>query len=139
MFETFQASVQYGDWHGTAAADNTDAGNVSVDDYLKKKGLIKENDFLVAVQLFVGETHNNKLAEPYIRAYLLKDAENYESVQEMLDELESKGEPIPVREVNIDMPLGKFVAMFKRFSVMLTWHDLPLTKREYRVIEGEED
>jgi hypothetical protein len=135
--ESFKASVQYGDWKGTAAADDSDPLAVSVGRYLEKKGLIKPGEFLLAVRLFVGESHDNKLAEPYIRAYLLKDAENYGAVQERLEELESAGEPIPVREVNIDMPLGKFVAMFKRFEVMLTWHDLALEDREYEVTEED--
>ena len=137
--ESFKASVQYGDWHGTAAADDSDVSAISVDRYLEKKGLIKPDEFLLAVQLFVGESHNNKLAKPYIRAYLLNDAENYETVQARLEELESAGEPIPVREVNIDVPLGEFVAMFKRFAVMLTYRDLPLTGREYRASEEEEE
>lgn len=128
----FKASVQYGDWHGTAAADDIDVGNVSVSRYLEQKGLVKDNEFLIAVELFVGETHHNEqVAKPYIRAFLLEGADNYEDVKKRLEELESAGEPIPVREVNIDMPLEKFVGMFKRFEVMLTWQDLPLTDREY--------
>ena len=34
--ECLKASVQYGDWHGTAAADNSDPMAVSVDRYLEK-------------------------------------------------------------------------------------------------------
>jgi hypothetical protein len=135
--ESFKASVQYGDWKGTAAADDSDPVATSVHSYLEKKSLIKPDEFLLAVRLFIGENHNNKLAKPYIRAYLLKDAGNYEAVQERLEELESAGEPIPVREVKIDVPLGEFVAMFKRFEVMLTWHGLPMTEREYSVSEED--
>jgi hypothetical protein len=134
---SFKASVQYGDWKGTSAADDSDPLSLSVSRYLEKKGLIKPDEFLLAVQLFVGETHNNKPKKPYIRAYLLKDAKNHDAVRERLEELESAGEPSPVREVRIDMTLGKFVAMFKRFEVMLTWDDLPLTEREYRVTEED--
>ncbi len=129
---TFTASVQYGDWKGTAAADNSDPMSVSVDSYLKKKGLLK-GGFLLAVQLFVGENHNNKLSKPYIRAYVLEEQLDYEGVEKHLAELESRGEPIPVRELTIEMSLEEFVALFKRFEVMLTWHNLPLKDREYSV------
>jgi hypothetical protein len=106
--------VQYGDWPGTAAADDIDPSSASVRRYLREKGLVKPNEFLIAVQLFVGETHhNNQLAKPYIRAFLLEGADNYEDVKKRLEELESAGEPIPVREVNIDMHLEAFVGMFK--------------------------
>jgi len=36
------------------------------------------------------------------------------------------------------MSLMEFFGMFKRFSVMLTWQDLPLNDREYRVTNGIE-
>jgi hypothetical protein len=130
--QRFTASVQYGDWKGTAAADNSDPMAASVDRYLKKKGLLK-GGFLLAVQLFVGENHENKLSKPYIRAYVLEEQLDYEGVEKHLAELESQGEPIPVRELTIEMSLEEFVALFKRFEVMLTWHNLPLKDREYSV------
>ena len=136
----FKASVQYGDWHGTAAADDIDPGSQSVRRYIEEKGLAKPNEFLVAVQCFIGETHHSdKLPEPYIRAFFLAGADNYEGVKKRLEELEVAGEAIPVREARIDMSLEEFVGVFKRFEVILTWQDLPLTDREYRVTEEDED
>lgn len=134
----FKASVQYGDWHGTAAADDIAPSSVSVRRYLREKGLIKPNEFLVAAELFAAETHHNgQLAEPYIRAFLLEGADNYEDVKKRLEELQARDEPIPVRAVDINMSLGEFVGMFKRFAVMLTWQDLPLADREYTVTEED--
>ncbi len=61
--ESFKASVQYGDWEGTAAADGAHA--ISVDDYLEKKGLIKSGEFLLATSLWVGENHDGKLGSVF--------------------------------------------------------------------------
>ena len=133
---SFKASVQYGDWHGTAAADDIDIGNVSVERYLRERGLMNEGEFLLAIELFVGETNrNDDLPEPFIRAFVFEDADKYEDVKERLEELEARDEPIPVREIRIEMSLAAFVGMFKRFAVTLTWQDLPLTDREYRVTD----
>ena len=132
----FKASVQYGDWHGTAAADNIDPGHADLHRYLEGKGLMKDNEFLMAVQFFVGEIHHSEqMPKPYIRAFVLEGLDKYEDVQKRLEELEAAGEPVPVREVEIDMSLNEFFGMFKRFSVVLTWSDLPLEDREYREIE----
>ena len=133
--ETFKASVQYGDWHGTAAADNLDPMGTSVHDYLEKKGLKKEGEFLLSVKLWVGENSGNKISNVFVHAYLLEGHQNYESAKKTLDELEARGEPIPVREVELELTLEQFVAMFKRFAVTLTWRDLPLEGREYSATE----
>jgi len=127
--ETFKASVQYGDWHGTAAADNIDPVATSIHDYLEKKGLSRENDFLLAIQLYAVER------SVYVRAYLLEDHEDYESAEQTLRSLEDRGEPIPVREVSLELTLEKFFAMFKRFAVTLTKRDLPLEGRQYSATE----
>jgi len=78
--ESFKASVQYGDWKGTAAADDAD-GEKSIRDYLEKKQLIKPDEFLMAASLWVSEGHIS------IRAFLLKGHQDLESVQEALDAL----------------------------------------------------
>jgi hypothetical protein len=95
---TFTAGVQYGDWSGTVAADNTDHGSGKrIEDFVKKE----DDEFLLAAQLYVGEPHDKSLAEPYIHAYLLKGVEKYEEAEAKLEELKADGEPIPVREVTM--------------------------------------
>ena len=137
--EWLKASVQYGDWHGTATADDSDPMAVSVDRYLQTKKLIKPGEYLLAVQLYTGsEMKVGKLDKPYIRAYLLDGAGDFEKAKARLNELEAAGEPIPVREVEINVPLEEFISWFKRFSVMLTARDLPLTDRECGVTEKED-
>ena len=125
--------MQYGDWKGTAAAD--DAGGVanSIRDYLEKRKLIKPDEFLIATSLWVGENHDGKLGHVSVRAFLLKGHRDLESVKKALADL--RGKPIPLRVVDVPLTLEKFVALFKRFDIMLTWHDLGLEDREYSITE----
>ena len=117
----FNASVRYGDWHGTAAADNTDFQE-RLHAHLEKNKLMKPGEFLIAVSLWVGE------GSTFIHAYLFQGGPSYDDVLNQLGEIDG---PVPVREVAITMSLQEFLKSFKRFSVILTWQDLPLADREY--------
>jgi len=128
--QIFKAYAQYGDWEGTAAADDSDT--TSLERYLKKKGLIESGEFLVAASLWAGENHDGKLGIVSVSAYLFKGPEDVESVKKALEAIDG---PIPVREVDLPLKLEEFVCMFKRFGVMLTWHGVQLGGREYHVIE----
>ncbi len=44
-------------------------------------------------------------------------------------------EPIPVREVKVELTTEQFLGLFKRFNVMLTYRDLQLEGREFDVVE----
>lgn len=59
--DKFKASVQYGDWQGTAAADDDDGETLSK--YLEATGLLTENQCLIASSVWVGENRDGRLAE----------------------------------------------------------------------------
>jgi hypothetical protein len=118
--ESFKASTQYGDWEGTAAADNSD--RVGVHEYLGEKVLLYPNGFLLAVSFYAGESYM------HVRAFALQGADKFESVQAVLSTISG---PIPVREINIELTSEEFLNLFKRFHVMLTWHGLGLEGRDY--------
>ena len=120
--ESFKASTQYGDWEGTASADEQPS---SIHDYLKNNDLIGDHEFLLAVTLYVGE---HSFDAPYVKAFIFEKGDNYESVKAALDSI--KG-PIPVRRVDVKLTMGEFFELFKRFDVMLTWQRLELEGREY--------
>jgi hypothetical protein len=127
--ERFKAGVQYGDWEGTAAAD--DADPKSLEHYLRENALIKPDEFLIATSLFVGDSSGDEPGFLYIRA-LLFEGTDYEDVGK---KLAAKPGAIPVREVEIKLTMAQFVALFKRFDVMFTWHRLGLEGREFKVVE----
>jgi hypothetical protein len=119
--EKFKASTQYGDWEGTASADNA---HNSIHEYLLQQKLIEEGEFLVAVSLYSSE---NSI---YIRVFVLPGKGDFKSAKEALDSTDG---PVSVHEVNLKLKLEEFLELFKRFDVVLTWHGFELEGREYSV------
>jgi hypothetical protein len=125
---SFKASVQYGDWNGTAAAD--DADQISLSHYLEKKGLVEEKEYLVASSIFVGENHGGKIGGVYITAYLFTPPPNT-TIDVALDAITGA---IPVRELELEITLEEYIGFFKRFKVFHTKRYLNLEGREYKAI-----
>lgn len=123
---TFKASVQYGDWKGSVAADNADFE--SLEKYLDAKELRQPGEFLVATALWVGENHHGKLGTVYARAYLYPDRGGFDTTK---DAIEASAGPLPVRIVDVKLSLGEYIALFKRFDVMLIKRGFDLSDREH--------
>jgi len=133
---SFEASVQYGDWKGTASAD--DADRAGIHEYLKAKGLVKPSEFLLGIDFFMsGEMRDDrKLDPPMIRCYFLQQrGSTFESVQAAVNSIQG---PIPVVSRDVKLTLLNFFRLFKRFSVVLTARDLSLSGREYEEIESDD-
>ena len=126
--ENFHASVQYGDFKGSAAADRADQGDIS--DWLVKNGLKQDGEFLLGISFFVGENHG-KHEDPIYVEFLLATPGDHDSVKAMIDAHDG---PVFVRRVKTDMPLTQFFGMFKRFSVCLSSHGM-LDGRDYTYVE----
>ena len=122
--EQFKASVQYGDFSGTVAADGADKGDAS--DWLKTKGIQQEGEFLVGVTLYVGENHGNH-KDPVCVEFLLATSGDHDNFKSML---EAHSGPVVVRRVKAEMPIAEFFGMYKRFSVHVSPHGM-LEGREY--------
>jgi hypothetical protein len=116
--DTFRASVQYGDFKGSAAADRAD--NANADDWLTKKGLKKDGEFLLGVELYAGESHGVH-RDPVNVQFLLVTPSAYDSVKAMIDATPG---PVAVRRVDVQMPLVEFFGLFKRFSITLSPHGM---------------
>jgi hypothetical protein len=132
----FKASVQYGDWEGTAKADDID--KTAIREYLKQKGLMKPSEFLLGLDFSQsGEPREGgRLRPPIVRCFFLEDrAPDFGGVQRALSSIHG---PIPVRVRDVKLTLGQFFRLFKRFSVVLTARDLALEDREYEEIETPE-
>jgi len=124
---SFKAAVQYGDFEGTAAADRADKNDLG--DYLRSNGLMQAGEFLVAVELWVGENHGGKVAQPSIRA-LVVDAPDYDgAVRNVLNQ-----DPVPVRKIDLPISLDQFLGLFKRFAVTLTIRGGELGGKDYREV-----
>ena len=128
---TFKAGVQYGHWEGTAAADGADT--LPIHHYLEEKGLISGDEFVLAVNLWVGANHGGQLGSVFVRVFVHKGPNNFETLKPLLDGMTG---PIPVRAVQLELTLEEFVGLFKRFDVMLTWHGLGLDDRQFEIVES---
>lgn len=118
--ESFKASTQYGDWQGTASAD--DVPTLSLDEYLEKNGLIKPHEFLIAASFYTSEHDFASIS------VFLFEGKDFESVKAALDAVDG---PVPVRRVDVKLTAKEFLDLFKRFHVMLTLHGLELDERAY--------
>jgi hypothetical protein len=122
--ERFKAQIKYKDWRGTAAADETSP--YTMETYLRSRGSIEDNEFLIAITVnVIGEFTN-------VTAFVFQRPE-LESVKEAVAAI--KG-PIPVRRVQFGLALEDFVRLFKSFEVVLTWQGFKLEGREYSVTES---
>jgi hypothetical protein len=128
----FEASVQYGDWRGTAAADNAEF--YAFYKLLLGKRLISETDFLVGIHVWIGENHEGQVQPPYITAYLLEGVSNYESAEAAL---RSMSDPLDLKRVRIKLTLNEFLGLFKRFSIAISPRGLDITGREISAREEE--
>jgi hypothetical protein len=125
--DTFRASVQYGDWTGTAAADNADQRDLS--DFLATKKIFdRDKEFLIAASLWIGENHGGKIQSPCVTAIITLLDSTYDNVSKKLKAVQG---PIPVRRVDVELSLEEFIGLFKRFAVVLTRRGLDLEDREY--------
>ena len=133
--DIFRASVQYGDWKGTAAADNAEFD--AFYKLLLGKGLISETDFLVGIHVYIGENRMGQVRPPYVTAFLLEGVDNYESAEAAL---RSMSDPLDLKRVRIEnIALNDFLGLFKRFSIAISARGLDITGREIlpREEEGE--
>lgn len=126
--EKFIASVQYGDWKGTSAADGADRNGLR--DWLEANGHKKPDEFLLGVSIFVGENHGVH-KDPIYVYFLLASPGDHDSVKAMIDS--SQG-PIKVRKVSVEMKLTEFFGLFKRFSIAFSSHGM-LGERDYTYAE----
>ena len=94
---------------------------------LRNSGALSSGEFLMGVELWLGEMHGGELERPSVKALII-DAEDYEAAERILNE--SEGMP-PVKVIELDLSMEEFLLLFKRFAVSMSWQNLDLTGREY--------
>jgi hypothetical protein len=125
MPSTMQAGVQYNDWKGSAAADDTDHQDAEA--YLREKGLLKAGERLVAIRLWVGENHGTH-KDPVRPTFILNG--------DYAEHDDGGGLPI-LREVSLEMPIAQFLGLFKRFEIVLTTRNGEVP-HEYQAVSNDD-
>lgn len=124
----FRASVQYGDWKGSAAADDADTEKAY--HWLKEKKKIRPDEFIVGITLWAGENHGEHKDPVYV-TFLLATPAKHDAVQDQI-----KAGSITVREVDVKIKVVDFFGLFKRFSIAISAHGM-LQEQEYTSNETE--
>lgn len=116
--ETFTASVQYGDFKGTVEADDREVA--SLRSHLDQRGLIKEAETLVCIEIWSGDTTLRQEETALQVTVFLAGQQGYDNVKTAVD----SGEPLRVRRVNMEMSYATFFSFFKRFSISMSAHGI---------------
>jgi hypothetical protein len=123
---TLKAGVQYKDWEGTVAAD--DADQRSFFHLLKEKNVVHEDEFPIAIDVYIAENNAGKVQQPQISALLMK-SKNFDEAKGEIE----RGGKLKLRRVDVEISLTEYMALFKRFSIVLTRNRLDLEGREYEI------
>ena len=110
MKQEIIASVQYGDFRGTAAADLSDVSGNSLEDFARKHGV---KGWPVGFGIYVGER-----GKPQVRLYVCKEAAGFDDI---LKHAKSQGGELNLEEVSVpgEIAIDEFFALFKRFDVAM--------------------
>jgi hypothetical protein len=126
--ESFKASVQYGDWKGTSAADGADKKDAN--DWLVKNGHKQEGEFLLGITMLAGENHGVH-EDPIYVEFLLATPGDHDNIKQLIDTSKA---PILVKKVKVEMSLVEFFGLFKRFSINFSSHGM-LDGHEYTYMD----
>jgi hypothetical protein len=134
MSGVFQSGTQYGDWNGTASADEFGAAKNDLDELFQATGEVKKDEeILIAFEFSYIEGHF------YVSGYFHRlPAENNAGwLPSLKDKFEQDKGPIKVKQVRLHITLDEFSKRFKRFNVVLAANPLKLDGREY-LVEGDD-
>ena len=127
----FKASVQYGDWHGTAAADESD-DDKKFDELFTATGQVDpKTEIMVGYSFYSGEGFVSLTG--YVHR---KPADSNKGWFPSLNQqFQQDPNAIDLKPVRVDLTLEKFFSHFKRFDVTMMRQGIEMTGREYRETE----
>lgn len=116
--DSLVASVNYGDFDGTAAADRHDRRDLR--DLAEKYGVDTDRYFVFGVNIHIGETRGDKLAHTFVSILAVDMQEvkagSVDYIQRYVDEHEGV---LPYIRIDIGASLEEVLLSFKRFNVVL--------------------
>ena len=129
----FQAGTQYGDWKGTAAADEYGGGARYFDEVFEATGEVdKETEILVGFEFFAVEGYF------FLQGFYHKKSNSPDVggwVPTLNQDFQDKPGPIQTKQVKAKIAQDEFFKYFKRFSVVLLARGLDIIGRDYEVAE----
>jgi hypothetical protein len=129
--ETFEAQTQYGDWKGTASADEYGDGDVSFEQVFEVTGKVnKETEILIGFEFSAGED-SFFLYGYYHPKSLSPDIEG--TIPALDRQFKRDSKPIQVKRVTVELTQQEFFKRLKRFRVVLVDSGLKIVGREYEI------
>lgn len=116
----FSAGVQYGDWRGDVAADDADIGGIR--DYIRKEGLLKEDDRVVGVAFYSGGGDFVDVAALVVRG---ENAADFDAA------IQDPPRKLPMESVDLKLSIADFFKHFKRFNIAIAPKGIEVIGREY--------
>ncbi len=136
MSERFQAGTQYGDWKGTAAADQFGDATDKLDELFEATGKVDpDKEIMIGFEFY--HSQGFFFCSGYFHALPEeKDGGYYPGLNATFQKNPIK--PIQVKKVRVELTLEEFFKYFKRFDVVLLRGGIDIIGREYEEIEGED-
>ena len=139
--DSLTASVTYGDYDGTVAADRRDR-NGDLSDVAAKYGIDTDRFFILGVSLLIGE-HRDQATEakkPHVSilavdTHVVK-AYGVDPIQRYID---GNGGVLPYVKLRIDAPLEEILLAFKRLEVVIKNRHLKRIKEFKPDYDDDED
>lgn len=121
---TLKASTQYGDWEGSASAD--DADKIDLRAWLMERKHVQDGEYILGATVYFGENHGGKVRGPHVQVTTMATGD-YDTVKAAL---EATPDPLPVREFDVEISTEELIGLFKRLEVVLVRKGLGLQGRE---------
>jgi hypothetical protein len=130
---SFQANTQYGDWKGTASADEYGGGANSFEELFEATGKVdRDNEILIGFEFYAGEGHFS------LHGYYHPKSQSVDIggwIPTLNVDFETQQGPIQVKQVSVEITQEDFFTHFKRFNVVLVERSLDIIGREYEITE----
>lgn len=136
--DALKASVRYGDFAGTVAADHHDQKFLS--DLAKKHGVDTDRYFVFGINIYIGETHRDELGLTFVNILAtdtqVVNAASVDSIQRYIDEHEGE---LPYVKFRIDATLEEVLLSFKRFDVVLINRAIKRVETYRQALDDDDD
>lgn len=134
--DSLTASVHYGDYSGTVAADRHDQRDI--DDLARKNGIDTDRYFVFGLDLHIGETRRDTLAKTQVSIVAVDTqvvkAFGVGPIQEYVDEHNGV---LPYVDFPIEASLEEVLLSFKRFDAVIRNSYITRVKEFRRTIDED--
>lgn len=138
--DSLKASVTFGDYDGTVAADRR-GGKGDLADVAAKYGVDTDRYFVIGVSLWIGEHRNQatEVKQPHVSVLAIDThkvkAYGVSAIQEYLD---ANDGVLPYVTLSVDASLEDILLAFKRFEFVVKNRRINRVKEFRRDSEGEQ-